>query len=67
MLEKGMERVRIKFIRTGTFKMEGEASVDVTSPVDWNEVEELAARREFAEFIPLSMDYDDEDWEFDKA
>jgi len=59
-------RVNVAFTRKGTFEMRGGACVDVDEPVDWDEVVEKARRLEFSEFIPTSMEYDEEEWEFDK-
>ena len=47
--------------------MTGGACIDVEEPIDWDVVFEKARRQEFTEFIPTCVEYDDEDWEFEKV
>ena len=42
--------------------MRGAASVDIDEGEDWREA---AEKLQFSEFLPISMAYDDETWEFD--
>lgn len=56
------KRLDIVFKREGTFIQRGYASVDVEDNEDWKE---KAHNLKLAEFLPSSMIYDNEEWEFD--
>lgn len=58
-------RINLAFTRTGSFVMTGGVSVDATSR---KELEEKLLNREFAEFLPLDIEYcaEDDDWEFEE-
>jgi hypothetical protein len=57
-----VKRVDIVFKRTGNFTQRGYASVDVEEGHDWRE---QAYKLNLAEFLPSSMIYENEDWQFD--
>jgi len=57
-----VKRVDIVFKRTGKFIMRGAASVDVDESTDWRSQAELL---KLAELLPISVDYTDDNWEFD--
>lgn len=56
------KRLDIVFKRTGNFIQRGYASVDIEEGTDWRE---KAYALELAEFLPSSMVYENEDWQFD--
>lgn len=56
------DRIDICFKRTGTFIMRGYASVDIEEGEDWRT---KAYELKLSEFLPSSMVYDNEDWQFD--
>jgi len=56
------KRIDIVFKRTGNFVQRGYASVDVEDGEDWRE---KAYALTLAEFLPSSMIYENDDWEFD--
>ena len=56
------KRVDIVFKRTGTFVQRGYASVDVEEGQDWRV---KAYELELAEFLPSSIVYDNQEWQFD--
>lgn len=50
------------FKRTGTFTQRGYASVDIEDGQDWRE---KAYDLKLAEFLPSSILYENDTWEFD--
>jgi len=56
------KRIDIVFKRTGNFVQRGYASVDVAEGQDWREKAYALA---LAEFLPSSVVYDNDTWEFD--
>lgn len=56
------KRIDIVFKRSGTFTQKGFASVDVEDGHDWRE---KAYSLELSEFLPTSMVFENEDWQFD--
>lgn len=60
-----MERVDLKFIRTGTFTMSGGVSVDVENALDWEEIFAKANSHQFAEMLPTEIKYKSENWTFE--
>lgn len=60
-----MERVKLSFVRTGEFTMIGGASVDVEDPDNWEEIEAKAQNGEFAEYLPVQIIHNNDEWDFD--
>ena len=60
------KRLNLAFTRAGTFVMTGGVSVDVEDGYSTKELEELLMNREFAEFLPLDIEYNEDDWEFEE-
>jgi len=56
------KRIDIVFKRTGNFIQRGYASVDIEEGQDWREKAYALA---LAEFLPSSVVYDNDIWEFD--
>jgi hypothetical protein len=58
-----MKRINLAFTRAGSFVMTGGVAIDAASK---EELEEKLNSREFAEFLPLDLEFDDDDWEFEE-
>lgn len=61
-----MKRLNLAFTRSGTFVMTGGVSVDVPEEYSAKQLETMLMNREFAEFLPLEIEYDEDDWEFEE-
>lgn len=59
-----MSDVNIRFTRTGTTKITGEATVSVEDGQDWRD---LAENKNFKRMLPLNVEFDaeDDEWEFE--
>jgi hypothetical protein len=59
------KRINLAFTRAGSFVMTGGVAIDASSQ---KELEEKLLNREFAEFLPLDIEYctEDDDWEFEE-
>lgn len=60
-----MKRIDFKFTRSGTFKMTGVCSVDINEKANIDVALKKATQQDFSEFLPLEMNYDEEDWQFE--
>ena len=59
-----MSDVNIRFTRIGTTKITGEATVSVEGDQDWRD---LAESKDFKRMLPLNVEFDaeDDEWEFE--
>lgn len=60
------KRLNLAFTRAGNFVMTGGVSVDMDWPYTEKELEEKLMNREFAEFLPLQLEFDEDDWDFEE-
>lgn len=60
------KRINLAFTRAGTFVMTGGVAVDIQFPYNQAQIDKALKEREFAEFLPLDMEFDDDDWEFEE-
>lgn len=65
-MSNSTKRINLAFTRAGTFVMTGGVSVDIEAPYSKAQLERALDSREFAEFLPLDLEFDDDDWEFEE-
>lgn len=55
----------MKFRRTGRFVIDGECSVDVRDADNDKLILNKALKGEFSEFLPMHVEYLDDEWDFE--